>query len=142
MSYLTNAQRAALFEMRSAMDGFVAGAVDAPDQINSHMSVIRTWHEGAYAIGDVRMYEGAPYKCVQTHDSTGNSGWNPAAAPALWMQYHGTTKDTARLFIHPTGAHDMYLAGEYAIFDDGIKRATMDTNFSPDEYPAAWENAE
>lgn len=42
----------------------------------------------------------------------------------------------------PTGAHDMYKAGEYMIWTGGvIKKALRDTNFSPDEYPADWEDA-
>ena len=139
---MTEAQRKQFFEMRKALDGFVAKIADSPAEINENPAAIRPWKEGAYAVGDVRMHEGAPYKCVQAHDSTGNPGWNPAATPALWMQYHGTTKETARPFIHPTGAHDMYLQGEYAVFDGAIKCATMDTSFSPDEYPAAWEDAE
>lgn len=139
---MTEARRKQFFEMRKALDGFVAKIADSPAEINENPAAIRSWKEGAYAMGDVRMYEGAPYKCVQAHDSTGNPGWNPAETPALWMQYHGTTVETARQFIHPTGAHDMYLKGEYAVFDGVIKRAVMDTSFSPDEYPAAWEDAE
>lgn len=140
MSYLTNEQRAALFEMRSAMDGFVAGVVEVPAEINNHMSAIRLWHEGAYTSGDVRMYEGNPYRCVQAHDSTGNPGWNPAAAPALWMQYHGTSAETARPWIAPAGAHDMYRAGEYMIWTDGaVYRCLADTAYNPDAYPQAWE---
>lgn len=34
-----------------------------------------------------------------------------------------------------TGAHDMYKAGEYMIWTDGIiKKCLRDTNFSPTEY--------
>lgn len=41
-----------------------------------------------------------------------------------------------------TGAHDMYKAGEYMIWTDGtVKKCVQDTNFSPDEYPADWEDA-
>ena len=138
----SDADAKALNGVRGSLDNLVVKIVDVPAEINGNMYAIRPWEPGTFAAGDVRMHEGAPYKCVQAHDSAGNPAWNPAAAPALWMQYHGTTKETARPFIHPTGAHDMYLAGEYAIFDGGIKRATMDTSFSPDEYPAAWEDAD
>lgn len=146
---MTEAQRAQFFEMRKALDGFVAKIVDSPAEINENPAAIRTWAPGPFSAGndttppDVRMYEGDPYKCNQDHDSTDNPGWNPKDSPALWSQYHGTTKETARPFIHPTGAHDMYLKGEYASFDDGsIKRATMDTAYSPDEYAQAWEKVE
>lgn len=51
------------------------------------------------------------------------------------MRTHG-----ARLA--PTGAHDMYKSGEYMIWtDDTTRKCIQDTNFSPDEYPQAWENA-
>lgn len=42
----------------------------------------------------------------------------------------------------PTGAHDMYKAGEYMIWTDGtVKKCVQDTNFSPEDYPQAWEDA-
>lgn len=140
MSYLTYKQRETLFEMRSAMDGFVASVVDSPVEINTHMAAIRAWKQGIYAIGDVRMYEGIPYKCVQAHDSTGNPTWNPAATPALWMQYHGTTPETARPWIAPMGSHDMYRAGEYMIWADGtVYICKEDTVYGPDAYSSAWK---
>lgn len=139
---MTEAQRQQFFEMRKALDGFVAKIADSPAEINDNPAAIRPWKEGAYAMGDVRVYEGNPYKCVQAHDSTGNSGWNPAAAPALWMQYHGTTNETARPWIAPSGSHDMYKAGEYMIWTDGtVYKCLTDTVYSPEAYGAAWEKA-
>lgn len=140
MSYLTEAQRAQLLEMRSAMDKFVAAAAEDAAQINAHTAAIRAWKEGVYAIGDVRMYDGTPYKCVQAHDSTDDPTWTPAATPALWMQYHGTTKETARPWVAPTGAHDMYKTGEYMIWTDGTTQECLtDTAYSPDAYAQAWK---
>lgn len=137
---MTGAQRAQLFAMRKALDGFVGKIVENPVEINDNMVAIRPWKPSAYVVGDVRMYDGIPYKCVQVHDSTGNAVWNPAATPALWMQYHGTTAATARPWLAPTGAHDMYKRGEYMIWTDGIAyRCTVDTTYSPAEYAAAWE---
>lgn len=142
MSYLTEAQRAQLKEMRSAMDKFVAAAAEDAAQINAHTAAIRPWKEGAYAVGDVRMHGGIPYKCVQAHDSTGNTTWTPDATPALWMQYHGTTKESARPWVAPAGAHDMYKAGEYMIWTDGkTMHCLTDTAYSPDAYAQAWEEA-
>ena len=41
----------------------------------------------------------------------------------------------------PTGTHDMYKTGEYMIWTDGtVKKCAQDTNFSPTEYPQAWED--
>lgn len=126
--------------MRKAADDLIERIADSAAQINENMGVIREWKPGNYTANvSVRMYDGDPYKCVQTHDSTSDPSWNPTVE-SLWMQYHGTTRDTARPFKHPKGAHDMYLTGEYMIWTDGtIKRAKMDTIYSPDEYAQAWE---
>ena len=139
---MTEVQRRQFFEMRKALDGFVAKIADSPAEINENPAAIRLWHEGVYAIGDVRMYEGNPYKCVQAHDSTGNPAWNPEVA-SLWMQYHGTTPETARDWITPAGAHDMYRAGEYMVYTDGtLYRCVSDTVYSPEAYLQAWEKTE
>lgn len=138
---MTNKQRAELLEMRRAMDALVGKIAENTEEVNAYTAAVREWKEGAYVVGDVRMYQGAPYKCVQAHDSTSNPGWTPEATPALWMQYHGTTPESARPWIAPTGAHDMYKAGEYMIWTDGrIKKAKMDTTYSPADYPQAWED--
>ena len=78
-------QRAELFKIRKALDGLVVKIAEVPAEVNENMVAIRKWKQGAYVVGDVRMYEGAPYKCVQAHDSTSNETWNPTATPALWM---------------------------------------------------------
>lgn len=41
------------------------------------------------------------------------------------------------------GGSGIYYAGEYMIWTDKkVKHCLQDTNFSPDEYPDAWEDAE
>lgn len=140
MSYLSSEQRAQLLEMRRTMDNLVSRIAEVPADINDNLPAIRLWKPGAYAIGDVRMHGGNPYKCVQVHDSGENPSWTPEATPALWMQYHGTSRATARAWIAPTGAQDMYRAGEYMIWTDGrTMKCLTDTAYSPDAYPQAWE---
>lgn len=142
MSYLTEERRAQCFELRRMLDNLVGKIADAAADINDNMTAIRGWKPAAYLLGDVRMHGGNPYKCVQAHDSTDNPDWSPDSAPALWMQYHGTTVETARAWIAPTGAQDMYKAGEYMIWTDGkIMQCLADTAYSPDAYPQAWEEA-
>lgn len=131
-------QRAELFKIRKALDGLVVKIAEVPAEVNENMVAIRKWKQGAYIVGDVRMYEGAPYKCVQAHDSTSNETWNPTVT-SLWMQYHGTSKETARAWVAPTGAQDMYKVGEWMIWTDGTYYECLsDTNFSPVDYAAAW----
>lgn len=125
--------------MRKAADGLIGKITDSAAEINDNLGVIREWKPAAYSVGDVRMFDGDPYKCVQAHDSALNPAWNPTVE-SLWMEYHGTTPETARPFKHPSGTHNMYLIGEYMIWTDGtIMRAKMDTAYSPDEYAQAWK---
>ena len=140
---ISERQRAELLSMRKALDGLVGKIVETPAEVNEYQAAVREWQPGVFVMGDVRQRLGAPYKCVQAHDSTANPGWTPEATPALWMQYHGTTPESARPWIAPTGAHDMYKAGEYMIWTDGrIKKPKMDTAYSPADYAQAWEVSE
>ena len=140
---MTNEQRNQLIALRKALDNFVTKISDAPAEINDNQIVIRPWQPNTYSLGDVRVYENIPYKCVQAHDSTGNDAWNPPATPALWMQYHGTSVESARPWLAPTGAHDMYKAGEYMIWTDGsVYKCLIDTVYSPTDYSQAWTKVE
>ena len=136
---MTVEQRAKLFALRRALDGLVIRIADTPSEVNEYVEAIREWKEGAYIVGDVRMHRGAPYKCVQAHDSTRNADWSPDAAPSLWMQYHGTTRESARTWVAPSGAHDMYKVGEWMLWTDGAAYECLTgTVYSPDQYAQAW----
>ena len=141
---LSNGQKAKLRAMRAAMDGGVAlAAAQGAAKINAVAALVRPWKPGAYAVGDVRAEDGVPYKCVQAHDSAANPDWKPSATPALWMQYHGTSRETARAWVAPAGAHDMYKQGEWMIYTDGnIYECLSDTAYSPTEYAQAWKVSE
>lgn len=128
-----------LKKIRAALDKHVINISSDTKEINEYAEILRKWTPGNYVVGDVRVYNGIPYKCIQAHNSTGNETWNPSVA-SLWMQYHGTSVESARPWVAPTGAHDMYLAGEYMIWTDGSTyKCLSNTNFSPADYAAAWE---
>lgn len=138
--WMSKEQKARLTAYRAAMDAAVENAREDTAALNKVAVMARPWTPGAYAVGDVRVYGGIPYRCVQAHDSSANPGWTPDATPALWMQYHGTTPETARPWVAPAGAHDIYHAGEYMIWTDGqMYKCLQNTNFSPVEYARAWE---
>ena len=102
------------------------------------------WAEGAYSVGDIRNAKGQTWECFQAHDTATYPDINPenAAWFTFWRPLHGTTPETARPFVPVQGAHDMYRAGEYMVYTDGkTYRCLSDTNFSPDDYPQAWEAA-
>ena len=138
---LSDNQKAKLRAIRAAMDGGVTLAAEkGAVQINVVAEMIRLWKPGAYVVGDVRLYHDIPYKCVQAHDSAENADWTPDAYPALWMQYHGTSKETARAWVAPTGAQDMYLTGEWMIYtDEKLYECLTDTAYSPTDLPSAWK---
>ena len=138
--WMSEMQKAKLSAYRMAMDAAVEAAREDTAAINRVATLARPWKPGAYAVGDVRVYGGIPYRCVQAHDSTQNPDWTPDATPALWMQYHGTSPETARPWVAPAGAHDVYRTGEYMIWTDGqMYKCLQNTNFSPVEYAQAWE---
>lgn len=138
--WMSEAQKVRLTAYRADMDAAVENVREDTAVINRVATLVRTWVPGAYAVGDVRVYDGIPYCCVQGHDSTQNPDWTPEAEPALWMQYHGTSPETARPWVAPAGAHDIYRAGEYMIWTDGqMYKCVQDTDFSPTEYAQAWE---
>lgn len=130
-------------QVRAAAADIVPLMADSAALINAALPLLADWQPAAYQAGDVRQYQGAPYKCVQAHDATGNPDWTPDAVPALWMQYHGTSRETARPWVAPTGAHDMYHAGEWMIWTDGaVYECLSDTAYTPEQYGQAWREAE
>ena len=94
-------------------------------------------------VGEVALHPdtGYPRECRQSYDGTVQQDWT-IDTPTLWKPWHSRKPEYALLWEAPTGAHDMYLAGEYMIWTDGtVKHCLENTNFSPDEYPQAWEDA-
>ena len=79
MSYLENAKA-----LRSAMDGVSAALTD--EQAATYKLIYAKWSGNgvAYATGDRRQYDGALYKCLQSH--TSQPDWTPTAAPSLWAK--------------------------------------------------------
>lgn len=109
----------------------------------SCMAFFDVWTNGLYEVGDIRTSPttGYPYECILAHDSTNNSTWD-ISVRTLWKPYHSRKKEYALPWEQPTGAHDMYKAGEYCIVDANIYKCIQDTNYSPIDYAQAWELVE
>jgi len=126
----------------SAME--VAGVLITDDDQRLQASgIYKNWKAGSYAVGDVRNANGQTWECHQAHDNAvypditpGSSAW-----PTFWRPLHGKSAQTARPWVKPeNGTTDTYKAGECMIWTDGrTLRAKRETNFSPDEYAADWE---
>ena len=123
-----------------------------PDVMNNEIidlaPLLQLWQAGtasnviSYKVGDVRAYSGQIWKCVQAHDHHGEPGWEPGIV-SMWGAYHATDAAHALPWVQPTGAHDMYQAGEYMIWTDKvIYRCVQATAYSPEEYAQAWKKYE
>ena len=106
------------------------------------------WAEGKHEVGEIcntasRMEArwNQTWECFSPHDNAvypdiapGNAAWF-----TFWRPLHGVSPETARFFVQPTGAHDIYKAGECVVWSDGeTYRAKSDTSFSPADAPTMW----
>lgn len=144
----TRAETLAAVSFARMMLPAVQSSMSADDTITV-AALYAEWTEGAYQVGDIRLaaYEGThqPWRCRQEHDTAAYPDITPdgSAWRTFWVPFHGTGPQTAQDWVAPTMAEDMYKAGEYMIYTDGITyRCLSDTNFSPEEYPEAWERVE
>lgn len=122
------------------------------DEDRLHVTILYDdWAAGSYEVGNIyNTHAGGSlgeeweqtWECYQAYDNEtypdivpGNSAWYTFNRPL-----HGKSVETARPFVPVQGAHDMYRTGEYMIFTAGKTcRCKSDTNFSPTDYPDAWE---
>lgn len=102
------------------------------------------WAAGNHTAGEVYTVGGEPWEVFQSYDNAvypdiqpGNSAWFTFNRPL-----HGTSRETARYFVQPTGAHDIYKADEWMIFDKAYYECLQNTNYSPADYAAAWQEME
>lgn len=96
-----------------------------------------------YEVGAVRTHPvtGYPRECMTAYDGAVQQDWT-IDTPSVWKPGHSRKKEYALPWEAPTGAHDMYKAGEYMVWTDGnTYRCKQDTNFGPEDYPQAWEDA-
>ena len=102
------------------------------------------WTAGKYEAGDIRNAAGQTWECFQAHDNATYPDIKPGSAAwfTFWRPLHGKSPETARPFVPVQGAHDMYHAGEYAVYNDALYRCAQDTAYSPEDYPPAWEDIE
>ena len=134
-------------ELRGQMETVFekAAPVMTADEVIANRVMCKAWAAGKHTAGEVYEADGQIWQCIQDYDNAvypdiipGGAAWGTFHKP-----YHGTTKETAMPWVAPTGAHDMYLAGEYMIWIDGtVQKCLSDTPYSPVDYAAAWEVVE
>ena len=121
-------------EVRAAMDAAGAQLDDAAAL--GAMAIYPAWEIGtAYATNDRRRYGVNLYRCVQAH--TSQADWTPDAVPALWVK---VSVEEWPEWVQPTGAHDAYNTGDKVTYNGKRYISLIDANvYSPDDYPAGWE---
>ena len=124
-----------------ADNGFHMRTFHTEDEIIRCSALYPEWTAGKHTVGETFLVDGEPWTCFQAYDNAvypdiapGQNAWYTFNKP-----YHGTSRETARRFVHPTGAHDMYKAGEWAVQGGKFTKCVQDTSYSLDEYAAAWK---
>lgn len=112
------------------------------DEVIQNRIMCKVWEPGKHTVGEVYSTGEQIWQCIQSYDNEVYPDITPlvAAWNTFHKPYHGTTKETALLWVAPTGSHDMYLSGEYMIWEDGlVYKCLSSTAYSPEEYGGAWE---
>lgn len=98
-----------------------------------HAEIFAPWAEGIdYVVGNLRVYDGNLYKCVQAHHS--QADWTPDVTPALWI-LAGNPAEEWPEWSQPIGAHDAYAKGDKVSYDSKHWISDIDANvYAPGVY--------
>lgn len=105
---------------------------------------IPTWREGPQVAGAPVSYEAQVYRVLQAHDSTGNPGWNPVDAPALFGICHTTNPQKAKPWVTPMGTSGLYYKDECYLDNDGVVWQQVydgGNEYDAATVPARWKQA-
>lgn len=87
---------------------------------------------GENSVGDPQLY-----KVVQEH--TSQADWTPDATASLFTAI-GLDDSGYPVWSQPSGAHDAYNTGDIVNYNGTLYKSLIDGNvYSPDAYPAGWE---
>lgn len=114
---------------------------ETADEIIQCTALYPEWEPGVHTAGEIFLLGGDPWKVLAGYDNA----THPDIAPGetAWatfnIPYHGTTRQTARAWVKPNNATDIYQVGEWCVFGGKYYVSKRGTDFSPTEYPADWE---
>lgn len=114
------------------------------DEVIMCSALYPEWEAGVHKTDEIFLLDGDPWKVRAAYDNA----THPDIAPGetAWatfnIPYHGTTRQTARAWVKPNNATDIYKVGEWCVFGGKYYVSKRGTDFSPTEYPADWEEQE
>lgn len=114
------------------------------DEVIMCSALYPEWEAGVHKTDEIFLLGGDPWKVLAAYDNA----THPDIAPGetAWatfnIPYHGTTRQTARAWVKPNNATDIYKVGEWCVFGGKYYVSKRGTDFSPTEYPADWEEQE
>lgn len=100
------------------------------------------WEVGIdYAVDDVRRHNDKLFRCLQAH--TSQADWTPDVVPALWVEIAADSEyREIKENMLPTEAFAIDEIGWYQT-EDNLYKSLIDANvYTPDAYPAGWEQVE
>ena len=87
---------------------------------------------GVNGVGDPQLYK-------VNIEHTAQADWTPDTSPSLFKAI-GLDDEGYPVWSQPTGAHDAYNAGDIVNYNGTLYKSLIDGNvYSPDTYPAGWE---
>lgn len=91
-----------------------------------HTDLFESWNVGvSYAVGAIREYEEALYKCVQAH--TSQADWTPDVTASLWKMVGDPSVEYPE-WSQPVGAHDAYAKGDKVSYNNKHWVSDVDGN--------------
>lgn len=102
-----------------------AGQID-DTTATENVSQFASWaYPVAYAVGNIRQYNGELFRCVQAH--TSQADWTPDATASLWKKIGDPTEEWPA-WSQPIGAHDAYNSGDKVSHNGKHWTSNIDAN--------------
>lgn len=110
-------------------DADIGGVRQGMSDVNQLISdnIFPEWDSNAYSYfaGEKVSYNGAYYRCIQSH--TSQSDWTPEAAVSLWVAISDPGEEWPE-WVQPAGYHDAYAAGDKVSHNDKHWISDVDAN--------------
>ena len=136
--YSTAIMAAKTYGLQVPMDAETSAMTHVAKTVGAESKDGGEWSVGEYVeAGQTRTYAGTAYSCIQPHIT--QSDWTPESTPALWKQEQADWEEWKK----PTGAHNAYDKGARITYNGKRYMSLIEGNaYSPDEYPAGWEEVQ